>query len=125
MRHVLALSAVAVVALAVSGFRTASATPGTDGAQLFRMRCGACHSVERGKAAGAGPNLFGLSGREAASTSFSYSPALRASRLTWDKTTLNRFLAAPGKTVPGTRMVMALPDAAQRKAVIDYLIAGR
>ena len=70
-----------------------------------------------------GPNLAGVVNRKAGMTAFNYSPALKASNLTWNRPTLDRYLAAPGRTVPGTRMVIALPDQAQRTAVINFLAA--
>jgi glucose/arabinose dehydrogenase len=60
-------------------------------------------------------------GRKAGSAQFGYSKALRASGLTWDAATLDRFLASPPKLVPGTSMVVAIPDPTERKAVVDYL----
>jgi glucose/arabinose dehydrogenase len=52
---------------------------------------------------------------------FGYSGALRESQLTWDRATLDRFLAAPGQLVPGTTMPIAIPDDGERRAVLDYL----
>jgi cytochrome c len=34
---------------------------------------------------------------------------------------LDAFVKAPGKTVPGTKMLLGAPDAEQRAAVIQYL----
>jgi len=70
-----------------------------------------------------GPGLGGVVGRRAASNpSFgSYSRALRASGLTWDRATLDRFLTAPGALVPGTSMAVAVGDAADRRALVLYL----
>jgi cytochrome c len=91
------------------------------GEALFRQRCQICHSVVVAAPSGVGPNLRGVVGRNAGANVFNYSPALKASKLVWTKPNLDRFIAAPSKTVPGTRMVIALADAKQRKAVIDYL----
>ena len=47
---------------------------------------------------------------------------MRASGLTWDDATLDRFLEAPMKVVPGTRMTYAgLKDPVARKDVITHL----
>jgi len=46
---------------------------------------------------------------------------MKQSNITWNQTNLDRYLAAPTKTVPGTRMVIAVSDAAQRAAIIKYL----
>ena len=73
---------------------------------------------------GIGPNLYGVVGRAAAATpGFNYSAAMKASKLRWDEQTLNEYLAAPQKKVPGTRMPIATPDAAKRAAIIAYLKA--
>jgi cytochrome c len=98
---------------------------GPSGEQLFRQRCAACHSVVAGQPDRLGPNLSGISGRRAGTTGYSYSPAMRASALNWDRATLDRYLAAPTRTVPGTRMVIAVSDARQRAAIIDYLLQAR
>jgi cytochrome c len=92
-----------------------------DGGALFKQRCMMCHSVTPGAKPGMGPNLAGVGGRTAASTSFAYSPALKASKLKWDSATLDKFLSGPGKLVPGTRMVISVPDAKQRAALVAYL----
>lgn len=82
--------------------------------------CRSCHSVRPGEN-GIGPTLHGIYGRRAASQDFAYSPALKASGLTWDEPTLDEWLKGPMKLVPGTRMVMGIPDSRQRAAVIEYL----
>lgn len=123
------LASTAAISLAVATAFTgtlasanpAGAAPGPDGQTLFRQRCGSCHTVTPGARAVLAPNLAGVVGRKAASTTFAYSPALKASNVTWTRANLDRFLTAPGRMVPGTRMVIAVPDAGQRAALIDYL----
>jgi cytochrome c len=114
--HPLAL----VAALAVSSSAFAQSDPGE---MQFNQRCKLCHVVTTGGAPGPlAPNLRGVVGRKAASTAFkTYSPALTASKLVWSSANLDKFLTAPGKMVPGTRMVIAVSDAGQRKAIIAYL----
>jgi glucose/arabinose dehydrogenase len=105
--------------------RSAGPVPAPDGGEsppgrrIFEQRCAVCHST--GERAAQGPGLGGVVGRKAASARFGYSQALRDSELTWDRATLDRFLAAPSKVVPGTTMPMAVPDEAERQGVIDYL----
>jgi cytochrome c len=98
-----------------------AAAAGPDGAALFRQRCGSCHTVVAGAKSPLGPNLSGVAGRKAASTQFNYSPALKASNLTWNKGNLDRFLSGPARMVPGTRMVITVSDPAQRAAIVNYL----
>lgn len=53
---------------------------------------------------------------------YAYSPAMQRSRLVWSEQTLNRFLADPLKTVPGTTMTYAgVPDPEERADLIAYL----
>jgi cytochrome c len=96
-----------------------------DGGQVFKQRCQACHSATAAKTTPLAPNLAGVVGRKAAATSFAYSPALKASKLTWTRASLDKYLAAPMKTVPGTRMVVSIPDPAARAAVIDFLAKAK
>ena len=84
-------------------------------------RCRVCHSIEQGRQA-AGPSLFGIFGRKAASQKgYLYSPALQQSGIVWDRASLDEWLKAPIQLVPGTRMVMGESDPEQRRAIIDYL----
>ncbi len=89
------------------------------GRQIFVRRCALCHST--GEHAAQGPGLGGVLGRKAASMPFGYSRALRESGLTWDRATLDRFLASPAHLVAGTTMPMAIPDDVERHDVVDYL----
>jgi glucose/arabinose dehydrogenase/cytochrome c2 len=99
------------------------------GKDVFRQRCTVCHTAEPGDDGGAqGPSLGGVFGRPAAGApQFSYSQALRDSKLTWDAATLQRFLGAPTSVVPGTSMVLAVPDLSDRDNLIAYFqsLSGR
>jgi cytochrome c len=99
----------------------APAQPQPDGAALFRMRCASCHTVEPGGRAVLGPNLAGVVGRKAGSTDFNYSPAMRNANIVWTRANLDRYLAGPMRMVPGTRMVIAIPDAGQRAAIVNFV----
>ncbi len=89
------------------------------GKQAF-ARCSACHSLA-GKN-GVGPSLNGVVGRKAGSVpGFRYSPALSGANIVWNETKLDAFLAKPSAVVAGTRMVIPVPDAKDRAAIIAYL----
>jgi glucose/arabinose dehydrogenase/cytochrome c2 len=96
------------------------------GRNFFRQQCALCHSAEANDNGGAqGPNLQGVLGRKAATTSFGYSPALKSSGLTWDDATLHRFLASPTTVVPGSSMVIPVPQATDRDNLVAYFTAVR
>ena len=94
-----------------------------DGKMAFAQQCAMCHKVESGAPAGFGPNLATVAGSKAASTDFSYSPAMKNSNLTWTRGNLDALLANPAKTVPGTTMVISVPDPAKRAAIVSYLMS--
>jgi cytochrome c len=117
-----ALALAAALALPHGAVAADARGDATAGAAIFKTRCIACHVIGAGQAPMLAPNLRGVVGRKAASTGFAnYSPALKASGLTWAKGNLETFLAAPMKMVPGTRMVINISDAQQRADVIAYL----
>lgn len=85
-------------------------------------QCATCHAIKPGVNA-VGPSLFAVYGRKAATgPTYAYSEAMKASGLTWDDATLDTYLTAPMKHVPGTKMAFAgMADAAKRKDVIEFL----
>lgn len=93
------------------------------GKAYFTQTCRQCHSAEPGDGGGEiGPSLVGLFGRPAGvgDTRFLYSPALKDSKLVWNLETLQRFLADPATTVPGTTMALPIPVKKDRDNVIAY-----
>lgn len=85
--------------------------------------CAGCHSTQAGKTI-FGPSLAGVGGRRAGSLEgYAYSQALKSSGLTWDAKTLDRWLTAPKKTIPNTKMPFnGIQDRATREQVIAYLL---
>ncbi len=84
-------------------------------------QCKMCHSIEAGKV-GVGPSLAGIVGREAGTeASYNYSPAMRRSGRVWTEEELNAYLTNPMEAVPGTKMALPVRNAAQRRAIIEYL----
>jgi glucose/arabinose dehydrogenase/cytochrome c2 len=101
----------------------ASAIAADAGKDLFKTQCALCHSAEQDDGGGAqGPSLRGIKGRKSASTpNFSYTAALKASGLTWDHATLDRFLASPFTVVPGSAMLIPVANSTERESIIAYL----
>ncbi|HEY6457388.1 MAG TPA: c-type cytochrome [Steroidobacteraceae bacterium] len=93
------------------------------GKAYFTQTCRQCHSAEPGDGGGEiGPSLIGVFGRPAGvgDTRFAYSKALTDSKLIWNAQTLERFLADPATTVPGTTMALPIPVKQDRDNVIAY-----
>lgn len=94
------------------------------GRRAFQMRCSACHTLAEGGSDLAGPNLWGVAGKPAASRgTFPYSEALRGAGITWTPDRLDRFLADPAADVPGNRM--AIPEGVpnpDRLALISFML---
>jgi cytochrome c len=113
-------SAAISVALGFSSAARAAAPSVSSGQQVF-ARCAGCHSTEPGENR-IGPSLAGVFGRKSGSEpNYNYSPALKAANITWDEQALNRFLADPSADVQGTKMLVNVPDAADRQNVVSYL----
>jgi cytochrome c len=91
------------------------------GKQAFATTCGACHSTEPGVNK-LGPSLAGIVGsKSGAVPDYNFSPALKASNITWDEQTLDKFLENPSTDVHGTKMIVSVPNAAHRSDIIAYL----
>jgi cytochrome c len=92
------------------------------GQKVFKSDCAVCHAVTSGTNK-VGPSLYGVVGRPAASAAgYKYSAAMTNSGLTWSAAELPTYLAAPGKTVPGTKMTYGgVKDATKRADVVAYL----
>ena len=104
-----------------SAFAPAQTPPAGDPAhgKALYQSCAACHSVDENDL---GPKHRGVVGRRAGSIAdYSYSPALKNSGLTWDKTTLDRWLSNPSELVPGTKMYFKIDDPQKRADIIAYL----
>jgi cytochrome c len=87
--------------------------------------CGVCHKVDRGAPSPLGPNLFGVGGRVAGTASgYSFSPAMKNSKLVWNRANLISFISDPRKRVPGTKMGFAgQKNPAAAAAIADYLLS--
>jgi len=113
--------ALAIVAFAASTAAGAAASVGDPNAgEAIYSRCLACHALAYDRT---GPRHCGLLGRTAGSVKgFAYSEAMKRSKIVWNDRTLDRFLADPLKTMPGTAMGYAgVKDPKERADLIAYL----
>jgi glucose/arabinose dehydrogenase len=102
----------------------AHAADAAHGKQIFQQSCAICHAsgLDAHPAAGQGPVLAGVLGRRSAAlTDFGYSKALQTAHLTWTPEALDRFLAGPTAMVPGTNMVIAVTNDADRADLVAFL----
>jgi cytochrome c len=109
-----------ILAAAIAACATAAAAA-PSGEAVFKQRCTVCHSIQPapGKM---GPPLAGVAGRKAGTLpGYAYSAAMKSSKLVWTPEVLDTYLKAPGKSVPGTKMLIGTPDAEQRAALVQYL----
>ena len=86
--------------------------------------CRACHTLAEGGASMAGPNLWGLLGRQVGSKEgFTYSAALQNADFAWDTAKLEPWLDNPKQFLPGNKMVYpGIHDADDRRDVIAYIV---
>jgi cytochrome c2 len=91
------------------------------GQHVFAVRCVSCHGTTVGEKK-MGPTLAGVFGHASGSVAdFRYSPALKNAHLTWDDTTLGKWLANPSGLVRGTTMFVNVPSGTDRQNLIAYL----
>ena len=89
------------------------------GREAFEKRCTGCHELDKVKL---GPPLRGVYGRTAGKDpQFTYSDALKKASVTWDESTLDRWLNDTESVIPDNDMSFRLNDQAERANIIAYL----
>jgi len=119
---VLTLAAVLIVAFSANTFAAGLDKEQRVGKRLFKRHCTTCHYTKPNKDH-FGPSLWSIVGKKAARVKgFPYSKGLKASGLTWDKPTLDKYLTNPRALVKGSQMVFpGLKKQSERDAIIRYL----
>ncbi|WP_296572930.1 cytochrome c family protein [Phreatobacter sp.] len=101
-------------------FASANAANG----QAVYRQCATCHTINKGGANGAGPNLWGVVGRNHGAVSgFNYSAAMRAkASQPWTLEEMYAFITNPRAALPGTSMAFAgIRSEQQRADLMAYL----
>ncbi|MCU1336967.1 MAG: cytochrome c, class [Bryobacterales bacterium] len=89
------------------------------GREVFEKRCTGCHALDKVKV---GPSLRGVYGRNAGKDpQFAYSDAVKNASVTWDESTLDRWLNDTESVIPDNDMSFRLNDATERANIIAYL----
>lgn len=88
-----------------NALKTASAESG----QGVFKKCAACHTAEKDGKPGTGPNLWGVVGRNmASSTAFTrYSGALKGAQGVWSWDKIAAYIYDPRTAIPGNQMAFA------------------
>jgi cytochrome c len=123
-----ALSVAALMAISADalGQNTAAKSAAADSQLAFNNVCRTCHTLKEGDNR-LGPNLHNIIGRKAGSVpDYAYSSAMKDADLTWDRATLDRFIANPDQVVPGNKMKPygGLTSAEERSKIIAFLEAN-
>jgi cytochrome c len=121
------IAAATFALLASPAIPAEGATKMGSGQAAFNNQCRTCHSVKEGDNR-LGPSLHGIVGAKAGAGSgyASYSQAMKTAGVQWDEATLDRFIADPEAVIPNNNMkpFKGIPDAAVRKAIVEYLKSG-
>lgn len=118
-----AIAAIALAFAFVSAPAQAAETGNPGRGEKYFQACAVCHSLTPNHNM-TGPSLAGVIGRKAGTlASFQrYSPALKASGVTWDDRALDAWLEKPDAFIPGSRMTFrGIAQPAIRADLIAYL----
>ena len=121
----LSLAALMAISADTLGQDTAKSAA-ADNQLVFNNVCRTCHTLKEGDNR-LGPNLHNIIGRKAGSVpDYAYSSAMKDADLTWDRATLDRFIANPDQVVSGNKMKPygGLTSAEERAKIIAFLEAN-
>lgn len=94
-----------------------------EGKVAFNNACRTCHSFKPDDNR-LGPTLHGIVGRKSGSLAgFQFSSAMKSAGITWDESSLDKFIANPDQVVHGNAMKPfgGIADASERHKIVDYL----
>ncbi len=107
----------------LSGAQAQAAGDVEAGGKLFKRMCGGCHQIGESARAFFGPQLNGIVGRAAASTTdYQYSDAMKSSGVVWTREKLAAYIEDPKAVVSGTRMIFwGISDQEKIDDLLAYL----
>lgn len=107
----------------LSGAQAQAAGDAEAGGKLFKRMCGGCHQIGESARAFFGPQLNGIVGRAAASTTdYQYSDAMKSSGVVWTREKLAAYIEDPKAVVSGTRMIFwGISDPEKIDDLLAYL----
>lgn len=107
MKNINQLFIMSVIAGLSISANSAYAGDAAAGEKVFKKFCAVCHTVEAGKNR-VGPSLAGVIGRQAGTVAgYNYSPAMKASGITWNEETLKQFISNGRSMIPGNKEAFA------------------
>ncbi|MEO6678256.1 MAG: cytochrome c family protein [Pseudomonas sp.] len=112
-----------LLATGLLGTEANAASDAEAGGKLFSRTCGGCHQVGESARPGFGPQLNGVIGRTAGSTTgYQYSEAMKSSGVVWTRETLAKYIEDPKSVVAGTRMIFwGISDPEKIENLLAYL----
>ena len=107
----------------LSGPEAFAAGDAEAGGKLFKRVCGGCHQIGESARAFFGPQLNGIIGRTAGSTTdYQYSDAMKSSGVVWTREKLAAYIEDPKAVVSGTRMIFwGISDQEKIDDLLAYL----
>lgn len=107
----------------LSGTQACAAGDAEAGGKLFKRMCGGCHQIGESARAFFGPQLNGIIGRTAGSTTdYQYSDAMKSSGVVWTREKLAAYIEDPKAVVSGTRMIFwGISDREKIDDLLAYL----
>ncbi|WP_213941313.1 cytochrome c family protein [Pseudomonas sp. dw_612] len=123
MNRAAVLTFTLLLATGLLGTEANAAGDAEAGGKLFSRTCGGCHQVGESARGGFGPQLNGVIGRTAGSTTgYQYSEAMKSSGVVWTRETLAKYIEDPKSVVAGTRMIFwGISDPEKIENLLAYL----
>ncbi|MBV6826345.1 cytochrome c family protein [Pseudomonas sp. PD9R] len=123
MNKAAVMSLVLVLGTSLLGAQAQAQGDAEAGGKLFKRVCGGCHQIGESARASFGPQLNGIVGRLAGTTTdYQYSDAMKTSGVVWTREKLAQYIEAPKSVVSGTRMIFwGISDQEKIDDLLAYL----